>query len=238
MHPVIIIPARYESSRFPGKPLVDLCGKSLIRRVWDTCSLVTDSYVATDDQRIQTHCQNQDIPVIMTGSNCKTGTDRVFEASKHVEHDFVINVQGDEPLVRPKDIEKVIEAYESDPKCVYCGMSPIGVEDFHSTSVPKIVTKLDGEIIYISRAPIPSSKDMSFKWAFRQVCIYAFSLEDLERFGKMPRTPIEMVEDIEILRFMEMGQKVWSVKIPGPSIAIDYPEDADRVRRVLQDMGV
>ncbi len=236
MHSVIIIPARYESSRFPGKPLIDLCGKTLIQRVWETCSLVSDSYVATDNEEICTHCESFDMPVIMTSDKHKTGTDRVFEASQTVSCDFILNVQGDEPLVTTKDIKKVMAAYSLDPNRVYCGMCPIDNEnDFYSSSVVKVVTCPKDEMLYMSRAPIPSNKDKKFRWAFRQVCIYAFSVNALKDFGLSEKTNLEQEEDIEILRFAEMGYKIKMVQVGEGSVAVDYPEDADRVRSILKE---
>ena len=239
MEPVIIIPARYTSSRFPGKPLVDILGKSLIQRVWELCCLAIPSrsvFVATESDVIKKHCEELDIQVIMTTSDCLTGTDRVYQASKCVDADFIVNVQGDEPLVSPDDIIKIIKSFHENPDFVHCGMCPIlSGKDFHSSSVPKVVTRNDGRLLYMSRAEIPTDKKLSFSKAMRQVCIYAFPQKALKLFGEYnTKSALESIEDIEILRFLELGYEVQMVEVSSSSIAVDYPKDINRVVKVLK----
>ena len=238
----IIIPARYESSRFPGKPLADLLGKSLIQRVWERCSLAvpsTDVFVATDDERIRKHCKGLGIQVLMTSSDCLTGTDRVYQACRNIKADVIVNVQGDEPLIRPDDITKIIEAHQDSSINVHCGMCPIlSEEDFRSPSVPKVVTRDDGRLLYMSRAAIPTDKNLSFRGAMKQVCIYAFSRKALEDFGGCQRkSALESIEDIEILRFFELGYDIGMVEVSDSSIAVDFPEDIERVNKVIRESG-
>ena len=156
---VLIIPARYQSTRLPGKPLIDLCGESLIRRTYTKCILALDKtnvYVATDDERIQKHCEKNNMNVIMTSQDCMTGTDRVYAASKKIDADIYISVQGDEPLVHPKDIQAIMEAGKKGPRQVITGMCPLHNEDdFKNPSITKVVTKLNNELLYVSRAPHP-----------------------------------------------------------------------------------
>lgn len=235
----IIIPARYQSRRFPGKPLADILGKSLIQRVWLQCCQAlpaSDVFVATDDISIKEHCQKNGIGVLMTSSDCLTGTDRVYEASKELDADFIVNVQGDEPLVSPDDITKVIEAHSRRPDFIHCGMCRIKSEkDFRSASVPKVVCKDNGRLLYMSRAGIPTDKQLSFSTAMRQVCIYAFGKEALRDFAEYGRKArIEAVEDIEILRFMEMDYDVEMVELSDLSVAVDFPEDVDRVVTIIK----
>lgn len=234
MKPKIIIPARYQSTRFPGKPLVDLLGKSLIQRVWERCCQAlssSDVYIATDDEKIRNHCHEHKMQVIMTPNTCLTGTDRIYEASKQLDADFIINVQGDEPLISPDDITKVIDAHCRQRKYVHCGMCPIrSEEDFRSPSVPKVVTKDNGELLYMSRAAIPTDKSLGFSQAMKQVCIYAFEKKALEDFGgHNGKSRLEAIEDIEILRFFELEYKIGMVEVSESSIAVDFPEDVDRV---------
>ena len=235
----IIIPARYKSSRFPGKPLVDILGKSLIQRVWQQCRLAVpecDIFVATDDASICEHCRDIGVQVVMTSENCLTGTDRVHQASQKLDAEIIVNVQGDEPLISPDDITKIIEAHRSKPDLVHCGMCPIiSEEDFRSPSVPKVVCRDDGRLLYMSRAAIPTDKQLSFSKAMKQVCIYAFSqqaLKDFAGYGRKSR--IEAIEDIEILRFMEMGYDIEMVEVSESSIAVDFPEDVDRVVKAIE----
>lgn len=238
MRSIIIIPARYESSRFPGKPLAMIAGKSLIRWVWERSvqALPRGSvYVATDDERIRDHCQKNGMQVLMTG-NCLTGTDRVWQAAAQVDADVYLNVQGDEPLLKPSDILKILEVAQGKTDCIVNAMCPIlREEDFRSVSVPKVVAAPDGRLLYISRAAIPTDKRLSFSKAMKQVCIYAFPKDLLERYGERgSKTPLETIEDIEILRYLEMGIPVHMVEVSSSSIAVDYPQDIMRVEEALQ----
>jgi 3-deoxy-manno-octulosonate cytidylyltransferase (CMP-KDO synthetase) len=237
---LIIIPARYQSSRFPGKPLADIHGKSMLRRVWEKCAQVVkpdNIIVATDDERIRSHCLENDMQVEMTSSNCLTGTDRLYEVALKRKSDIYINVQGDEPLVLPEDIKAVINASQKEPKITFNAMCSIKEEeDFRSPNVPKVVTQKDGRLLYMSRAPIPTSKQFGFNSAMKQVCIYAFPYEVLMFIGSLKeKTPLESIEDIEILRFLELGYNVKMVEVSGSSIAVDTPQDLEKVRSILHD---
>jgi len=239
MNPKIVIPARYQSTRFPGKPLVDIAGKSLIQRVWDRCCQVlsySDVYIATDDEKIRNHCNEHKMQVIMTPNTCLTGTDRIYEASKNLDADFIVNVQGDEPLISPNDIIKVIDAHNRQREYVHCGMCPIrSEEDFRNPSVPKVVTKDNGKLMYISRAPIPTDKNLSFGQAMKQVCIYAFEKAALDDFGESNcKARLESIEDIEILRFFELGYDIEMIEVSESSIAVDFPEDVTRVIEAIK----
>ncbi len=238
MTPVIVIPARYRSSRFEGKPLVSLRGRPMIARVWDRCIGALPEcqvYVATDDNRIAEVCRGEGIQVLMTGDDCLTGTDRVHQAALQVPADIYINVQGDEPLIRPDDITRVIEAAADRPGHVLNAMCPLVEEsDFRSTTVPKVVARPDGKLLYMSRAPIPTDKEHAFRGAMKQVCIYAFPRAALDAFATAGRkTPLEAIEDIEILRFLELGYDVDMIEVSGASIAVDVPADVERVEIAL-----
>ena len=235
---VIIIPARYGSKRLPGKPLIDLCGKSMISRTYASCVLALDKtnvYVATDDDRIQKHCEKNNMNVIMTSRNCMTGTDRVYEASRKIDAHIYINVQGDEPLIDPKDIQAIMEASKRSPQQVFCAMLPFHNEDdFKSPSIVKVVTKLSNELLYASRAPIPINKLLSFAMAKKQVGLYAFPKQALNDFVHIAaKTPLEEKEDIEILRFLELGHKVQMVEMLIPSISVDTSKDIGKVEEIL-----
>lgn len=239
MRAVAIIPARFPSSRFPGKPLVEILGVSLIRRVHARCLLALprqDIYVATDDERIRAHCEQDGIQVLMTG-DCLTGTDRVHQAALQVEADLFLNVQGDEPLIDPADIHTVLDACRTHPDEVINAMCPIEEEtDFLSTTVPKVVARPDGRLLYMSRGPIPTTKNREFVRAMKQVCIYGLPRAALAQFATCKsKTPLEQVEDIEILRFLELGHEVRMVEVSGASIAVDTPEDVARVEKALRE---
>jgi 3-deoxy-manno-octulosonate cytidylyltransferase (CMP-KDO synthetase) len=235
----LVIPARYQSSRFPGKPLARILGKEMILRVWEKCIQAVDDplvWVATDDDRIMDFCKQSGIQVVRTDSACMTGTDRVYEAIRGHDLDFVINVQGDEPLIDPNDIAMVIDAARKDPASIINAMCPIDNEkDFLSRTVPKVVCRRDGRLLYMSRSPIPITKSGTFEGANKQVCIYSFPVKALEAFYSVTeKTPLENIEDIEILRFLEMGFDVKMVPVSRSSIAVDIPEDLERVEAYLR----
>lgn len=243
MNPVIIIPARFQSSRFPGKPLIDLCGKPMIVRVWDRCIKVLAEdmvYVATDDQRIVECCDDYGIKTLLTSSDCMTGTDRVHEAAKQITTDLIINVQGDEPLLDPQDVADVLKAAEQNPGRIINAMCPINeAKDFYSANVPKVVCRSDGQLLYMSRGAIPTNKALSFVSAMKQVCIYAFPQQTLDDFARQTqKTPLEQIEDIEILRFLELGYEVQMIEVSQNSIAIDDPVDVERVEHILANESV
>ena len=232
----VIIPARYKSSRFPGKPLVMINGIPLIRRVWDICIAAVPKdqvFVATDDARIEKYCIDNNINVLITSESCLTGTDRVYEASLQVNAESYINVQGDEPTLNPRDISLVIShATNAD---VVNAMCPIANEyDYKNPNVPKVVTRLDGRLLYMSRAGIPSNKSSEFVAGMKQVCIYAFSKKALHDFyHTRAKTPLEGVEDIEILRFLELGYDVNMIRVSSSSLAVDVQDDILKVEEYL-----
>ena len=234
MDTIIIIPARWKSTRFPGKPLANVVGKKLIQRVWDQCIQVpdVDVCVATDSEKIKQYCKKNNINYIMTSENCKTGTDRVVEAYNKLGkmYNTIINVQGDEPFVTPEDIIKV---YKNNNKEINCGQCEIkDVNDFVNPNIIKVVTDIHGYMLYASRSPIPINKSSEFKKAYRQVCIYSFSNSMLPCFSG-DKTPLESIEDIELLRFVEKGFKIKMINVSGASVAVDIPEDIDRIENIL-----
>ena len=236
----VIIPARYKSTRLPGKPLIDLVGKSMINRVWERCVQavgVDNVYIATDDLRILDACALFTDNVIMTSEECLTGTDRVYEAAMKIGGlDFVVNVQGDEPLIDPLNIQKIINGYTSSPGVIVNGMAQIeSQQEFFSSTIPKVVFRPDGRLLYMSRAGIPSNKTHGFTSAWKQICIYAFPLNTLAQFSlAKEKTCFENIEDIEILRFLEMGNDVNMIEVDASSIAVDTEADANKVRLLLE----
>ena len=170
----------------------------------------------------------------MTSNACKTGTDRVYEASKQIEADIYINVQGDEPIINPEDIKAVIKASINNPDKVINAMCLINENDFNNPTIPKMVTRLDGRLLYSSRVGIPTTKSLSFIRANKQVCIYAFPKKSLIDFSSViNKTPLEELEDIEILRFLELGYDVQMVEVSNTSFSVDVPVDVEKVKRLL-----
>jgi 3-deoxy-manno-octulosonate cytidylyltransferase (CMP-KDO synthetase) len=195
--------------------------------------------VATDDDRIKGVCESEGIRVVMTSADCLTGTDRVAEVARHIYADTYINVQGDEPLFNPADLSALIKVAEDSPGDVVNGYCPINEEaSFRSSSVPKVVVRPDGRLLYMSRGAIPTNKNLDFTTAWRQVCAYAFPRTALEAFSACTKkTALEEIEDIEILRFLDLGWDVKMVQMSEHSVAVDNPEDVDTVAKILRDQA-
>ena len=238
---LVVIPARFQSTRFPGKPLADLYGSPLIEHVWKRCCRAvdaTDVVVATDDDRIAAVASDFGAIVEMTSSACLTGTDRVAEVAARRNADWYVNVQGDEPFVDPVAIQKVIEAARTAEEDVAAinAMSAVTEEsEFRSATVPKPVTDLRGRLLYMSRAAIPTNKHLGLQQAFRQVGLYAFRPSALVPYQLgAKKTPHEEIEDIEILRLLESGLVVKMIEVAPSGLAVDTPEDLLRARNLLQ----
>jgi 3-deoxy-manno-octulosonate cytidylyltransferase (CMP-KDO synthetase) len=198
-----------------------------------------DVFVATDDERIASHCESFGAQVLMTSTDCLTGTDRVNEAAQQITADVYINVQGDEPLLDPVTIDVVLAEWSRHPNSVVNAMSRIDDEaDYRSTTVPHVVASPDGRLLYMSRAAIPANKELAFRIAWRQVCVYAFPPAALAAFASCrDKTPLEQMEDIEILRFLELGIPVRMVTVASGSVAVDVPDDVVRVEAILARQG-
>lgn len=235
----VLIPARYESSRFPGKPLADICGKPMIQHVWERCCAAVGAanvYVATDDRRIENTVTSFGGQVVMTSSDCLTGTDRLAQANKVLDFDFVVNVQGDEPLINPSDIAKVTSSFIKTGNVTNAMCKISSEKEFRSLTVPKVVFTESKRLMYMSRSGIPLSKSGEYKFGFKQVCIYAFSRAQLEFFAEYGRKSLnEEVEDIEILRFLESDFTVDMIEVEAGSLAVDTPDDLGAVIEALAD---
>ena len=243
MHFVVVIPARFQSSRFPGKAFTKLVGVPMIVRTYKQCIKAVkpnDVYVATDDEKIKDICAQNGIQVIMTSNQCLTGTDRVAEAAMSIKADFYLNVQGDEPVFNPKDLTRLVKAAKRFPDEILNGYCPIPDESLYvSRSIPKVAVRPDGRLLYMSRAPIPATKSGGFHKAWRQVCAYSFPKKALEAFSSQRgKTPLEELEDIEILRFLEMGWEVRMVEMSAESISVDNPSDVESVEEAIRERGL
>lgn len=237
-----VIPARYKSSRFPGKPLADICGKPMIWWVYNQCLKVEEFaavYVATDDKIIYNICNSLGIKVIMTSDAHKTGTDRVGEVARKVSADLIVNIQGDEPLLEPSTIKAAIEPFYANPELQISNLmtkikDPVDVVNF---TVPKVITNQEGIGIYLTRAVAPYPKGNLDYSYYKQVCVYGFKPEALKFFCdfgiQYGKAKIEAIEDIEILRFIENGYRVQFIEVDSNTIAVDTPNDLERVRAIL-----
>jgi 3-deoxy-manno-octulosonate cytidylyltransferase (CMP-KDO synthetase) len=236
-----VIPSRYQSSRFPGKPLVDLNGVPMIIRVAKIVEKTLgkeNTYIATDDDRIKDVVESHGFKVVMTSSDCLTGTDRVYDFSKQVKANIYINVQGDEPLLNHEDIQKIIDLKKENMSSVINGMCSLASdEDPHNVNIPKVVTNKFNDLLYISRLAVPGIKSTKknhqpdYK---KQVCIYAFNQEEIKAYGNQrEKSVLERFEDIEILRFFDLNIPVKMLETSGSSLAVDVLEDVAKVEAEL-----
>lgn len=241
MRSVVLIPARYGSSRYPGKPLVSLLDKPMILWVAELSASAVGQenvYVATEDERIATVVRDVGFQAVMTSDNALTGTDRLAEAAEQIEADIYINVQGDEPLANPEDILRVRDEKLKHPEDIINGFSWLAdSEDPHSVNIPKVITNERNELVYMSRVALPGYKDEKNrpKRYKKQVCIYAFTKEELIAFKNFGRkSELEHSEDIEILRFLELNKKIRMIETAPGSLAVDVPSDVAPVENALR----
>lgn len=241
MSACVVIPARYASTRYPGKPLTNLLGKPMILWVAELSAKAVGLdhvYVATEDRRIEEVVMQAGYKALMTSKNALTGTDRLAEAAMQIDYDIYVNVQGDEPLVDPESIKVCIEKKIAYPDAIINGYTYLTEnEDPHNVNIPKVITTENDIMIYMSRAALPGFKSIENtpKKYKKQVCIYGFSKDDLlgyQAFGR--KSEIETSEDIEILRFLELGKKVIMYKTPPGSLAVDVAEDVRPVEEALR----
>jgi len=232
-----IIPARYASVRFQGKPLADIHGKPMIWWTYHQAKkarLLTDVVVATEDERIGRACEELSMPYVMTGKNHKTGTDRVAEAARYVRADIYINVQGDEPIMDPKIIDVIAKAMLEDPSIhVLNLMSEITeMHELVSSTVPKVVVNTKNEAMCYSRLPIPFPKGHTTKYR-KQIGMYGFRPEALKKFAALPQGPMEQSEEIELFRFVENAIPVKMIEVKSDNVAVDTPADLEFVKKII-----
>ena len=241
MNDVGVIPARYKSTRFPGKPLAEILGKPMIYHVYHAstqASLLSRVLVATDDNRITEVCDKYDIPWVMTSSEHPTGTDRVAEVSQKIEADLYVNIQGDEPMILPSTIDAAVKPFldNNDIQVSNLCARILEPDELMDTNVIKVVRSPSSIGIYLSRQPIPYPRDRKDAQYFKQVCVYGFRQEALLRFLDTPQTFLERTEGVELLRFLELGVPVKFVVVDGGSAAVDTPTDLARVQELMTDL--
>lgn len=235
-----VIPARYASQRFPGKPLADLEGAPMI--VWvarqaAAARTIDRVIVATDDLRIRDAVLQAGFEVQMTSEACASGSDRVAEVAQRWPCDLVVNVQGDEPLVDPADIDALVGAAHEHPEGITTLARPIAdAAALHNPNVVKVVRGLVGQALYFSRAPIPHGAGDDLAQALHHVGLYAYPPAVLTRFTALPPSRLERLERLEQLRGLENGIPIHVTMCVSvrPSIGVDVPEDLEEVRRELQ----
>ncbi|HTT33275.1 MAG TPA: 3-deoxy-manno-octulosonate cytidylyltransferase [Methylomirabilota bacterium] len=239
---VVVIPARYGSTRLPGKPLVPLAGKPMIQRVYERAKLaqqVNRVIVATDDERIVNAVKGFGGEARMTRSDHRTGTERVAEVAAHEEGDVFVNVQGDEPLLDPAAVDAAVASLLEEPVAAISTVAtPIKTPaDIMDPNVVKTVLDFDGNALYFSRAPIPWVRDTASKIHARHLKhlgLYVFQREALLEYPTLPQGELERIEQLEQLRWMENGWKIRVAEVEHDAVSVDVPEDVARVERLLQ----
>lgn len=240
----VIIPARYRSTRFEGKPLADLGGRPMIYHVYhnvSACKLIDYLAVATDDERIANAVKDFGGNVVLTSGEHATGTDRVAEVASHIDADVIVNVQGDEPLVQAEMVEQIIAPHlrhhELDVTTMVTKIRDIG--DILDSTVVKVVHDKNDFALFITRSPVPYPKTRRGGYAIlKQLGLYAFRKEFLLEFSKMEQTSLEMIEGVELLRVLENGYKVKIVETQHSTISVDTLSDLYEVRNEMQRRGM
>lgn len=242
-----VIPARYKSSRFPGKPLADIAGKPMIYWVYQQCKKVEDFdevYVATDDELIFKTCKELGVEVVMTSDTHRTGTDRIGEVARKIPADLIVNIQGDEPLIEPETIRQAILPFYDNPDLQISNLmtkikDPVDVVNF---TVPKVIVNKENIGVYLTRATAPYPKGSIDYSYYKQVCVYGFKPEALQFYCdygmKYGKARVEAIEDIEILRFIENGYKVQYIEVDSETIAVDTQNDLERVNQYVKDHNI
>jgi 3-deoxy-manno-octulosonate cytidylyltransferase (CMP-KDO synthetase) len=231
-----IIPARYASTRFPGKPLVDIAGKSMIQRVYEQakkCTGLSEVIVATDDDRIFDHVNSFDGVAVMTSTDHQSGTDRCAEvAQKHPDYDVIINIQGDEPYIDPEQITKLISCFNDVGTQIATLIKKVQTEqELFNINSPKVIINKYSEAIYFSRSPLPHIRGQEpHHWLqhftyFKHIGIYGYRADILQQITKLPVSSLEKAENLEQLRWIENGYKIKVAETELETHAIDTPED-------------
>ncbi len=237
MQAVGVIPARYGATRLPGKPLLDICGKPLIRHVFERASQsrLAEVLVATDDRRILDYCRDNAMPCVLTAPTHATGTDRVAEVMRERCEEVVVNIQGDEPLIDPAVIDAVAEVLLRDPLLDMATARKVisGAAEIENPNVVKVVTDARGDALYFSRSVIPYPRGEHVVH-HKHIGIYGYRRSALLRLAATPPVPLERAESLEQLRALYHGMKIRVVDTDYESVGVDTMEDLYRVRTLLQ----
>ncbi len=250
MRLVAVIPARYASTRLPGKPLVSLLGRPMIAWVIDAARRVpgvAEVLVATDDERVAAAVRQADAEPVMTPADCPTGTDRIQHAMRGREGDLILNIQGDWPTVLPESATAAVDALKRDDACAVgtCCVPLRTREGFEAAHNVKVVVGLNGRALYFSRAPIPSLARVDPEtmnkpgaiFGHKHYGLYVYRREALEAFVRLKQSPHELRESLEQLRFLENGYQIACTEVPHDSIGVDVPEEVVKAEAALRRMG-
>jgi len=252
MKVVVIIPARLNSTRLPNKVLLDLRGKTVVQRVYEQCCKaknIDEVYIATDSEEVQKSCLTFTDKVIITDSTHESGTDRIAQASKNIDCDIVVNVQGDEPFIEPTIIEDIVKSFANSTASMTSVIHKIKtVEDLKNPNVVKVTKDKGNNALYFSRSIIPHHRD---EWEsllnhhtlipeplkfYRHLGIYGYTKDFLLTYSKMEQTYLERLEKLEQLRVLENGYKIKMIETNYNSIGIDTQEDYEKALERLNDI--
>jgi 3-deoxy-manno-octulosonate cytidylyltransferase (CMP-KDO synthetase) len=238
-----VIPARYASTRLPGKPLQEILGKPMIQRVYESASRsrrLETLLVATDDARIQRAVEGFGGRAVLTSQAHNTGTDRVAEVARGLECEIVVNIQGDEPFLDPGMLDEVVDPLLSDPELPMCTSMHriLDPRDFANPNVVKVVVNLAGEALYFSRSLIPYPRKSEGHRVFEHIGLYAYRRDFLLKYAALPQSPLEKLESLEQLRVLEHGYRLRVVETRQPYVAlsVDTPEDLERARALAREL--
>ena len=238
-----VIPARYASTRYPGKPLVPIAGRPMVQHVVERvrrAGRVTRILVATDDDRVRKAVEDFGGEAILTRSDHRSGTDRVAEVAAHVDADIYLNVQGDEPLMDPEAVDALVEAMVDDEAVSVSTPCTAIVQprDIMDPNVVKVVRDFDGNALYFSRAPVPWVRDRDESIAARHwkhLGLYAFRRDALLEYPTLPPGELERIEQLEQLRWLENGFRIRVVETDYDAVSVDIPADVERVEKILRE---
>ena len=237
-----IIPARYEATRFPGKPLFPIAGKPLIQHVFERCAMamkLESVIVATDDERIFKAVEGFGGRAVMTRADHPTGTDRLAEVARGLDCDLIVNVQGDEPLMDPNLIDTAVERFSEIPDFRFgSAMTPIETEeDIRNPNVVKVVVGRLGQALYFTRFPAPYRRKLTVVPVYQHIGFYVYSREFVIEYSRMAPTPLEQTECLEQLRALENGIRIDMIETKYRGIGVDAPEDVARIEWELKRMN-
>lgn len=242
MKVVGIIPARYNSSRFKGKALVDICGKPMIQHVYEQAKksrLLNNLIVATDDRRIYNAVINFGGKAVLTKIH-SSGTDRIAEAAGKIKADIIVNIQGDEPLISSRMIDSAVSRFKKDKKAVMGTMKKeiASIKEALNPNIVKVITDKDNNAIYFSRLPIPFLRDenkrkVSVKTYYKHIGLYLYTRAFLLKFSRMKQTLLEKKEKLEQLRALENGYKIKVYETDYDTIGVDTPDDLKQVKKMI-----
>jgi 3-deoxy-manno-octulosonate cytidylyltransferase (CMP-KDO synthetase) len=236
MNVIAVIPARLASTRLPRKMLREIAGLPLVLWVYRavrSSDLLDDVIVATDSIEIFDVCREHSCKAQMTSDKHRSGTERVHEISQLIAADVYLNVQGDEPMIRPDHITALVKLMKSAQVPVGTLKTPAAAEDITNPNAVKIVTDLSGRALYFSRSTVPYDRDGSRPNYFKHLGIYAYRKPELDRFVTLPESSLERAERLEQLRFLENGISIYAAETPYDSVGVDTTEDLARVEKLL-----